>query len=94
MELLLLSHVVLFTASLALAGSGTVASAAGHKVSQKIMRTNLVITSLGIVSGLILLISKPLGIYCNALLAYVALFVWAQLFMTRRNQRLLESSDA
>lgn len=94
MELLLLSHVVLFSLSLVTTASGTVLSAVGRHVPRLVVASSFILMLLGTGSGVLLLFSKPLGIYCAALFTYVAVFAFAQQYMIRRNQLLAASPEA
>jgi len=58
-------------------------------------RTNLFITSFGIVLGGLLLIQVPLGVRCVELTAYLIIFTLAYRFVSERSAKLaLEKSPA
>lgn len=71
-----------------------VASIFSVSVLKRLVATNIAITTLGIVSGSVLLLGAPLGAKCAALLAYLAAFVAVQVFIARRNHALVAELES
>ena len=89
---LLFAHVVLMSLSLLVTMSSIFVSILGTQIPKFIVRSNVVATFAGLVSGTILLIGAPLGAKCATLGIYLVAFVAAQFYIARQNQRLVESS--
>ena len=93
MTILLITHIVLMISSISLTAGMAVTSGLSKAVPKQIVRSNLVVTSTGILSGLILLSAHPLGTKCAALFAYTLAFAATYMFVTKRN-RVLRSVES
>lgn len=87
MHTLIILHVILLIASIALTIGSTGASIFGAHIPKLVNRLNVTFTIVGIGAGIILLLDKPLGVRCAALTAYLMAFTLAQLYIRRRNER-------
>jgi hypothetical protein len=85
MTTLLLIHIFGMVASLLATIYMVAAVAATQNVRQWFVRLNLMITSIGIVSGALLLINQPLGIRCMVLVAYLGVFAIAYHYVKQRS---------
>ena len=94
MNTLLVLHIAFMVTSIIATLGSTAASMLSTVVSKRFTAANIVVTTLGIISGGVLLLGAPLGAKCAALLAYLVAFVALQLFVVRRNQRLATSPDS
>lgn len=88
MEIILPFHVVLMSASIVMTAGSLVAAVCGVKVATMFQHTNLGVTTAGILSGLILIATAPLGMSCVILTAYVAAFWLASRYVANRTTQL------
>lgn len=91
--LLVTMHVLFMIVSLATTAGATLAAFAGHKVSNLIIAASAVTTFVGVACGIVLMISLPLDIRCVVLISYVAVFMYARVYVSRSNQLRSTSSD-
>jgi hypothetical protein len=92
MSIILAIHVIAFSLSLILSAGTLMRSLAGKRISGALTTINTGVTTSGALTGVTLLVSKPLGAYCAALLAYVVIFALVQRFINVRNGQLAELS--
>ena len=94
LTLLLTFHIVSLSLSLIAILGSVFSSVLGRKIPARLIITNNVVTTLGILAGTALLLQAPLDAKCITLTAYLLSFVGAQLYVTNRNQRLAGASGA
>ncbi len=85
---LITAHIILLSVSILLTIGTTIAAANKNSVSKRLTACNIVITSFGVLLGIILLLDAPIGSRCIELSAYVALFAVAQVYIRKRNNQL------
>ena len=90
--ILLISHVSLMICSIGLTIGLVGASALGKKHNDKLSRFNIGATFAGVASGLVLLVSQPLGVRCVMLSAYLVAFSLAYWFIDSRQRSLASQS--
>ena len=88
---LVILHAILMTASLLATGVSTLSAFAGYRTPTSLLSCNFVVTTTGVISGILLMLSLPVDVRCIILLGYVVAFALAQVYVMRRNQELSPS---
>lgn len=94
MTFILVTHIITFSLSMLLSTSSLGWSVFGKRVSSRVTAVNIGITTYGTLSGVALLLTKPLGAQCAVLVGYVSLFILANIYISRRNAQLVVAAQA
>ena len=89
MTFILVAHIVLMLISATATAGMTIAAATSHVVRPAFIRSNVAITVTGILCGIALLFTQPIGAKCALLFTYMLAFAATYAFVSRRNQSLL-----
>jgi hypothetical protein len=86
-SILLSLHITFMIVSLATTIGAVLTVALGRRVSTLVMRSDLVVTVVGIAAGAVLLLTAPLSVRCLMLVTYLGVFTLAYRFMVRANPK-------
>jgi hypothetical protein len=92
--LLLVSHIILLTVSLALTATSAGMAVTKQRVWTPLTIVNMAATVVGLLFGVVLLASNPIDAKCLVLLGYLVSFVAVELYVKRRNQVLALSLES
>jgi hypothetical protein len=92
MSIILAIHIITFSTSILLTTTSLLQAVLGHSIPQGLVRTNAFITACGVMSGVALLYSSPLGLQCALLFGYVIAFALISAYVARRNKQLAPAS--
>ncbi len=90
---ILVTHIALMSLSLIVTMATLFVSILGSRVSRAVTIGNITGTTIGVLTGSILLFTAPLDAKCITLGVYLLAFTTAQVYIKRRNQRLSTSSS-
>ena len=81
------------TASVAFTMLSFIVTLMSKPFAQRTQTFNVSVTAIGIASGFLLLLGKPIGVKCAMLISYVAVFAIAQLFIRSKTHTTVESAS-